>query len=643
MGASTFTPNLNLPLFSDDDRPSWRGDINGMNNTLDADSATIKGSIAALKSISLGVNTDTFRNGANYTGDQSAMLNAWFADNTLSGIRRLVGTFNLSAGITIPSGVTVDARQATLIQTTPNITMVTVQGGGRFYHGSLIGITTDFIARGGSFSFSSMGLKVDGQSKPNTYVEGVTFTGFGQASMYLTSAPQAHVNGCTFYGPNGKNGVVVPAADSSSFGLYVANGCTDLNVDTIYFDNSSIGMITSTDTSGLIIRSARIHNIPGQHGMYLQCGSNVSVNGVVGDSVNYNLCKLQLHSANGAHQLAPTFSNISGTNIGDTVLSLNNTDTNLLGGYKTLDPTISNITGNNASRVLYLGSVVGATVNNVSGYNTVTDSVTILDATDSVISNIASHNSGNLGIRVTSALGSQTARTTIKGARIYNPGGSNIPGSTYGMNVSCTGGAGDGVNLTVDDVHIFADNGLTTTGIEYDAVDTSTLRQRSCSAVGVSGRAFRLPVGSVALREWSNNDNYASATLNYPVNAVVKTGSNGDNAIYSSNAIPVTGSYLRGDICYNTAMTANSAPGWANTANGGAYSGSWAAGTVYAAGVQVRTSGGRVLLCVTGGTSGATEPVVPGAIGQTVNDNGVVWQYLNSSLAAFKAMANVSA
>lgn len=639
MGATTYTPTLDLPQFADSDRPTWRGDITDAFNKIDADAANFKSKVDG---IALGVSTDSFRNGKNFTGDQSAMLNAWLADSTLSGVRRLVGTFTLNAGITVPSGVTVDARQATLIQGVPNIKLVTVQGGGRFYRGRLVGLTTDFIARSGSFSFSSFAMYVDGQNIPNTFVEETIFTGFGQANLYLVNAPQANVNGVTVYGPNGKNGVVVPANDASAFGLYVANACPDLNVDTLYVDNTSIGMITSYDTTDLTLHGAKIKNIPGQHGAYLQSGTNLSVSDLKGDSVNLNLCKLQIHSANNANQLSPVFENVSGTNIGDTVLSLNNTDANLAGGYKIFSPSINNVAGENAGRVLYLGSVVGATANNIAGYSTVNDTVTILDAVDTVVSNIASHGSGKLGIRMTAAPGAVTTRTTIKGARIYNPGGSNVAGSTYGMNVSCTGGPGDGTNLTVDDVHVFADNGLLTTGIEYDAVDTSTLRQRNCSAIGASSRPFRLPAGCTTLHEWSNNDNYASATLNYPVAAVVKTGSNGDNGIYSSNAMPVTGSYLRGDLCYNTAPSASSTPGWINTASGGAYSSTWTAGSTYAAGVQVRTSGGRIILCITGGTSGATEPVMP-AINQTVTDGSVVWQYVNSSLAAFKAMANVSA
>lgn len=45
MGSSTQTPTLNLPIFSDNDRPSWRGDVNGAMNAIDAGVASVNGQI----------------------------------------------------------------------------------------------------------------------------------------------------------------------------------------------------------------------------------------------------------------------------------------------------------------------------------------------------------------------------------------------------------------------------------------------------------------------------------------------------------------------------------------------------------------------------------------------------------------------
>ena len=45
MGASKFTPNLDLPIFEDDDKPTWRGDINDSHYKLDKGFATLSGKL----------------------------------------------------------------------------------------------------------------------------------------------------------------------------------------------------------------------------------------------------------------------------------------------------------------------------------------------------------------------------------------------------------------------------------------------------------------------------------------------------------------------------------------------------------------------------------------------------------------------
>ena len=36
MTASSTTPNYDLPIFADDDKPTWRGDVNSTNTAIDA-------------------------------------------------------------------------------------------------------------------------------------------------------------------------------------------------------------------------------------------------------------------------------------------------------------------------------------------------------------------------------------------------------------------------------------------------------------------------------------------------------------------------------------------------------------------------------------------------------------------------------
>lgn len=92
MGASNQTPTIELPLFSDDDKPTWRGDINGANNTIDAEFANVRGNIASMVSSISALNTGALSNPRGSTYD----------------IRDLLPTLNLSG--TSASGAVVAAK-----------------------------------------------------------------------------------------------------------------------------------------------------------------------------------------------------------------------------------------------------------------------------------------------------------------------------------------------------------------------------------------------------------------------------------------------------------------------------------------------------------------------------------------------------
>lgn len=76
--ASDETPLLNLPLFADDDRPTWRGDINGMNNTIDAAFGADRGQI---NDLSLKIVAETERATA---AENAETTRATTAENALN-------------------------------------------------------------------------------------------------------------------------------------------------------------------------------------------------------------------------------------------------------------------------------------------------------------------------------------------------------------------------------------------------------------------------------------------------------------------------------------------------------------------------------------------------------------------------------
>lgn len=640
MGASSATTKLGLPIFGDNDKPTWRGDFNDAMHTLDTDATNFKDKVG---SIALGVKTDSFRLASGLT-DQSANLTAWLADNTLSGIRRLItdGPAHVANEVTVPTGINLDARKSTLIQDTANLAILNMAGGSRVLGGNFIGKSTDFVARTGSFTPTAIGIKIVGGAVPHTFIEGSILTGFGHAGIYAINAPYVMIDGVEVYGPNGVSGVVVPAADGGSFGIYFGLTCPDAVVNNSRVENASIGLITSRDSARFTLAGARLRNIPGQHGAYLQNGTNLVVQNVVGDAINLNLVKLQIQAVNAADQLAPRFNGISGKDIGDTVLSINNIDADLTAGYKILAPAASNINGHNVLRVLYAGSVVGGSFSNIGGYNVTGDGITVLDAQDTVVENFALHNVSKAGVRVTTATGSLTRGLTVKSGRIYNPGNANVAGSRQGVVVTCSSSVNDGKNITIDDVHAYADNNLMDYAVQVTSAEMATFRLRNCTAIGAITRPFAVPAGTLDIKEWINNDGGNKQTLNYPMNRPVRTGSVGDNTLYACNVQPVSGLFVAGDVIHNVAPAAAGTPGWVATVTGGASSGTWAATTAYAVGTWIKTSGGRILACTVAGISGAAEPV-PVTINTTIVDGTVSWVYMATSPATFKARANIAA
>lgn len=48
MGATNLTPNLHLPLFTDDDKPTWLGDVNHASSVVDSAYGALQAQIATL-------------------------------------------------------------------------------------------------------------------------------------------------------------------------------------------------------------------------------------------------------------------------------------------------------------------------------------------------------------------------------------------------------------------------------------------------------------------------------------------------------------------------------------------------------------------------------------------------------------------
>lgn len=114
-----------------------------------------------------------------------------------------------------------------------------------------------------------------------------------------------------------------------------------------------------------------------------------------------------------------------------------------------------------------------------------------------------------------------------------------------------------------------------------------------------------------------------------------------DRRVVSS---PATGYWPRGAVVRNSAPTPGADVGWIATTGGGASGSVWTASTAYTAGQYVRTSSGKVFYCLTGGTSGTTQPLGSGSLGSTQPVDGTVtWVYFAAASAVFKSSGLIAA
>lgn len=577
-------------------------------------------------------------------GDQMSGMQAWLDDPTRIGVRRLRGHIKVSGKVIVPAGVAVDARGATIEQVGTGKTTIELSAGARIIGGTLQGKTSDYVA--GTATPVAIGMLVNGAG---VTVDGTSFTGFAGAAVKV-SANSARLVGLRIDGVHGKLGITIPAVDPSCFGIYADPG-PDLVIEDLEVKNCSIGVITSLACARTSIGNVRVLDIPGQHGLYLQSAEGLRVGRIAGERVNLNLVKVQLSDSAPDHTYGSALSDITGREIGDTVLVMVNASTALATAKKLYDVTIANVTGHNSHRVLYLGSIRGGSASNIVGDTTGTDCLTLIDCQDLSINGLISRGSGWGGIRLSTgssvgATGAASQRIRLTDIGVYNPGATGVAADQVGIALGGDSPNGDGTDILIDGCSIVSDNGQMRYAIAVNpGLEQESLRVRNTRQSGATVNSFNLASATRYVAEWSNVDPGGLGLANFPTSLPIRCGSVGQRTRYAIAGTPTKGVYSIGDVIDNTTPAASGAPGWVITNAGGLYSGTWAASTAYTVGTWLRAAtSGRVVECTVAGTSGGTEPSwSAAAVGATFTDGGATWIIRATALGTAKAMATVSA
>jgi hypothetical protein len=439
-------------------------------------------------------------------GDQTAALNAFLAAATPLGVKRLIGNFSVSGTLTVPASTYVDATRATITQTANNVSTLTLGSKATLFGGELVGKGTDYVA--GTGNPTAIGVNVAGD---NAAVQNARISNHAGAGIRLNGANGFRCSDTRIIGVS--PGQTIPAVDSACFGVYILTA-TNSTFTGVEISDCSIGLISSIGCTHLTLQGIKVHDIPGQHGCYIQNSTGLVVDGVDAWSVNLNAVKLQMNSSSTLDAFGATVSNIAANDCGDCALSINNVSTDLTSATKYRGITVGNIAAYNCARAVYLGSIYGGTVTNVAGYSLTTDAVTIIDCQDLHVSNVSILGAGRRGILFNTQTGAVTQRVKISNAKIRNAANLNVASSQYGVHVSGNGSP-DGVDLTFDGLEVTSTNGFMVYAFYNPAGDQATMTLRNVTLKNGITQDIRAIAGPVFFKELTNVR--YSTSLNMPL------------------------------------------------------------------------------------------------------------------------------
>lgn len=562
------------------------------------------------------------------TGDQTAAINDWLADTSPFGIKQLIGTTSISAGLQVPAGTYFDISKAHITQLGDNKSHVVMGSNSTLYGGTLVGKGSDYVS---GASGAGVGININGAS--NVEVNGTTVTNVSGHCINVIGATNAKFSRMTVVGvPD-----LITAGDGSPCdGFFIDNNSSQITIDDCNISGVCQGIIGGLTVTHLTITDTKIHDVVGQHGMYVQNGVGLHLSGLDIWNTNLDGCKVQIHDTLGVDAVGISISDITLNSVGSNGLILINTDTNLSGGWKFKAVTINNVSAVNCSRGVYLSSVWGADVSNISVLNCTGDAITVLDCQNIQGSNWVVDTAGRLGIRFTNQSGAATDRISLSGVRIHNAGNNGETSNVYGIQLV------QGSNITLDRTIVTANNAKMQYGLYVASAndDQATLIIRNSEFSGATTNDVRLLTNPPRkIKEW-NNVTIGSTISGFPVALPTKIGGRGANTMYVCNAAPTSGVFAKGDEILNSAGTVGQPKAWIVTTAGGASSSTRANSTAYTAGTWIKTSTGAVLECTTAGTTDTAEPTI-GAVGTTVTDGSVIWTVRATTSAVLTSTGNL--
>lgn len=209
--------------------------------------------------------------------DQTAALNAAITSAAAFGLTlTLNGDHIVNGEILPPSGAKIEGRNGSIRQlmSTRSVFRLENVTGVRITNVRALGKTTDYTNT--SAVYRAAAVYCTGATN-DVIVSGCTFLGFAGAGVYAASTcSDIHIDRMRYTGAD----ALIPAGSGNfGAGVVIMDGCMNWSVRDSDISLSAQGIVTGHAADNFMVTGNRIHDIVGQHGIYLRAVSGGIVQG----------------------------------------------------------------------------------------------------------------------------------------------------------------------------------------------------------------------------------------------------------------------------------------------------------------------------------------------------------------------------
>lgn len=440
--------------------------------------------------------------------DQTAALTAALSSAATFGLwLQLSGNYVVTGQIIPVNGSRLDGTGGTITQTTnlKSAIQITSKSNIRIKNLRSIGKTTDYVNN--SNVYLAAAIAINGTST-DISIDNCHFTGWAGAGVYVTGGASSNIRitRCTMVGPG--SAYILNNTYNYSGGVVIDPNITDWTVRDCDISAYAQGVVTGDNIVNVEITNNRLHDIPGQHGLYLES----MLGGIISDNLIWNCAlagmKIQIGTVGAIDTKNVKIDNNVIRNVGAQAILL----TNPVGGTPRIREMA--VTGN---------AITGATgggieVNNCIGLH-MSDNVIFASGFGIRIQNCSqvTVDAGQVsGVALSGLAVISSQDVTIDGLRIKDVGSSLTPSDQFGIRID--GATTD--NLFIKSVRITDANAKMTQGI-YVIAGVSTGMDFIDNDVSGGTYGWRLQTAG-AVRTFRGN-RFAGSTgpyLNPPTNFV---------------------------------------------------------------------------------------------------------------------------